>query len=62
MPPHRSPYLRFTLQTAKTWDARGPLDWAAQILGYESVDTTRIYLPLEQDLQRAVEKVALASC
>jgi len=43
-------------------DAGMPLDRVAQLLGHESVDTTRIYAtPSEQDLQREVEKVALAS-
>ena len=42
-------------------DAGVPLDRVAQLLGHESVDTTRIYTtPSEQDLQREVEKVALA--
>jgi len=42
-------------------DAGVPLDRVAQLLGHESVDTTRIYtMPSEQDLQREVEKVALA--
>lgn len=41
-------------------DAGVPLDRVAQLLGHESVDTTRIYIaPSEQDLQREVEKVAL---
>ena len=41
-------------------DAGVPLDRVAQLLGHESVDTTRIYTtPSEQDLQREVEKVAL---
>jgi site-specific recombinase XerD len=36
------------------------LDRAAQLLGHESVDTTRIYTtPSQQDLQREVEKIAL---
>jgi site-specific recombinase XerD len=36
------------------------LDRVAQLLGHESVDTTRIYTtPSEQDLQREVEKIAL---
>ena len=42
-------------------DAGVPPDRVAQLLGHESVDTTRIYTtPSEQDLQREVEKVALA--
>ena len=42
-------------------DAEVSLDRVAQLLGHESVDTTRIYTtPSEQDLQREVEKVALA--
>lgn len=42
-------------------DAGVPLDRVAQLLGHESVDTTRLYTtPSEQDLQREVEKVALA--
>ena len=42
-------------------DAGVPLDRVAQLLGHESVDTTRIYTtPSEQDLQREVEKLALA--
>jgi integrase/recombinase XerD len=42
-------------------DAGVSLDRVAQLLGHESVDTTRIYTtPSEQDLQREVEKVALA--
>ena len=41
-------------------DAGVPLDRVAQLLGHESVDTTRIYTtPSEQDLQREVEKIAL---
>jgi site-specific recombinase XerD len=41
-------------------DAGVPLDRVAQLLGHESVDTTRIYTtPSEQDLQRDVEKIAL---
>jgi integrase/recombinase XerC len=41
-------------------DAGVSLDRVAQLLGHESVDTTRIYTtPSEQDLQREVEKVAL---
>lgn len=41
-------------------DAGVSLDRAAQLLGHESVDTTRIYTtPSEQDLQREVEKIAL---
>ena len=37
------------------------LDRVAQLLGHDSVDTTRIYTtPSAQDLQREVEKVALA--
>ena len=41
-------------------DAGVPLDRVAQLLGHESVDTTRIYTtPSEQDLQREVEKVAM---
>ena len=36
-----------------------PPDRVAQLLGHESVDTTRIYTtPSEQDLQREVVKVA----
>lgn len=36
------------------------LDRVAQLLGHESVDTTRIYTtPSAQDLQREVEKIAL---
>lgn len=42
-------------------DAGVSLDRVAQLLGHESVDTTRIYTtPSAQDLQREVEKVALA--
>lgn len=42
-------------------DADVPLDRVAQLLGHESVDTTRVYTtPSEQDLQREVEKIALA--
>jgi integrase/recombinase XerC len=42
-------------------DAGVSLDRVAQLLGHESVDTTRIYTtPSEQDLQREVEKVAIA--
>ena len=42
-------------------DAGVPLDRVASLLGHESVDTTRIYTtPSEQDLQREVEKIALA--
>ena len=42
-------------------DAGGSLDRVAQLLGHESVDTTWIHTtPSEQDLQREVEKVALA--
>ena len=42
-------------------DAGVPLDRVAQLRGHESVDTTRIYTtPSAQDLQREVEKVALA--
>ena len=38
-------------------DVGVPLDRVAQLLGHESVDTTRIYTtPSEQDLQREVEK------
>ena len=41
-------------------DENVSLDRVAQLLGHESVDTTRIYTtPSEQDLQREVEKVAL---
>jgi integrase/recombinase XerC len=41
-------------------DAGVSLDRVAQLLGHESVDTTRIYTtPSAQDLQREVEKVAL---
>ena len=41
-------------------DAGVSLNRVAQLLGHESVDTTRIYTtPSEQDLQREVEKVAL---
>jgi len=41
-------------------DAGVSLDRVAQLLGHESVDTTRIYTtPSEQDLQREVEKIAL---
>jgi site-specific recombinase XerD len=41
-------------------DAGVPLDRVAQLLGHESVDTTRIYTtPSEQDLQREVEKISL---
>jgi len=41
-------------------DAGVSLDRVAQLLGHESVGTTRIYTtPSEQDLQREVEKVAL---
>lgn len=43
-------------------DAGVGLDRVVQLLGHESVATTRIYAtPSEQDLQREVEKVALAS-
>jgi site-specific recombinase XerD len=42
-------------------DAGVSLDRVAQLLGHESVDTTRIYTrPSEQDLQREVEKIAFA--
>ena len=42
-------------------DAGTPIDRVASLLGHESVDTTRIYTtPSEQDLQREVEKIALA--
>ena len=42
-------------------DAGVSLYRVAQLLGHESVDTTRIYTtPSEQDLQREVEKVALS--
>jgi integrase/recombinase XerD len=42
-------------------DAGVSLDRVAQLLGHESVDTTRIYTtPSEQDLQRDVEKVSLS--
>jgi len=42
-------------------DAGVPLDRVASLLGHESVDTTRIYTtPPEQDLQREVEKAAMA--
>ncbi len=41
-------------------DAGVSLDRVAQLLGHESVNTTRIYTtPSEQDLQRDVEKIAL---
>ena len=41
-------------------DAGVSLDRAAQLLGHESVDTTRIHTaPSEQNLQGAVEKVVL---
>jgi len=41
-------------------DAGVSLDRVAQLLGHESVDTTRIYTtPSAQDLQREAEKVAL---
>jgi site-specific recombinase XerD len=41
-------------------DAGVSLDRVAQLLGHESVDTTRIYTtPSERDLQREVEKIAL---
>ena len=41
-------------------DAGVSLDRVAQLLGHESVDTTRIYTtPSEQDPQREVEKVAI---
>jgi site-specific recombinase XerD len=41
-------------------DAGVRLDRVAQLLGHESVGTTRIYTtPSEQDLQREVEKIAL---
>jgi len=41
-------------------DAGVSLDRVAQLLGHESVDTTRVYTtPSEQDLQREVEKIAL---
>ena len=42
-------------------DAGAPLDRVASLLAHESVDTTRIYTtPSDQDLQREVEKVAVA--
>ena len=42
-------------------DAGVSLDRVAQLLGHKSVNTTRIYtVPCEQDLQRDVEKIALA--
>ena len=42
-------------------DAGVSLGRVAQILGHESVDTRRTYTtPSAQDLQREVEKVALA--
>ena len=42
-------------------DAGVSLDRVAQLLGHESVDTTRIYTtPSEQDLQRDVEKLSLS--
>ena len=42
-------------------DAGVSIDRVAQLMGHESVDTTRIYTtPSEQDLQREVEKVAAA--
>lgn len=41
-------------------DAGISIDRVAQLLGHESIDTTRIYTtPSEQDLQRDVEKIAL---
>jgi integrase/recombinase XerD len=41
-------------------DAGVSIDRVAQLLGHESVDTTRIYTtPSEQDLQRDVEKIGL---
>ena len=41
-------------------DAGVSLDRVAQLLGHESVDTTRIYTrPSQQDLQRDVEKISL---
>jgi site-specific recombinase XerD len=41
-------------------DAGVSLDRVAQLLGHESVDTTRIYTtPSEQDLQRDVDRIAL---
>ena len=41
-------------------DASVSIDRVAQLLGHESVDTTRIYTtPSAQDLQNEVEKVAL---
>lgn len=41
-------------------DAGVSIDRVAQLLGHESVDTTRIYTtPSEQDLQKDVEKVGL---
>ena len=57
LPPHT---LRHTFGKNLV-DAGVSLDRVAQLLGHESVDTTRIYTtPSEQDLQREVEKVALA--
>jgi site-specific recombinase XerD len=42
-------------------DAGVSLDRVAQLLGHESIETTRIYTtPSEQDLQREVEKIAWA--
>jgi integrase/recombinase XerD len=42
-------------------DAGTSLDRVASLLGHDSVDTTRIYTtPSEQDLQREVERIALA--
>lgn len=41
-------------------DAGVSLDRVAQLLGHNSVDTTRIYtVPSEQDLQRDVERIAV---
>ena len=55
---HLLPLAR-TGNTKSLMDAGGPLDWMAQLLGYEGVDTTRMYTtPSEQDVQPEVEKRA----
>ena len=53
--PDKVSYLRFALRTAKTLDARVPLDRVAQILGHESVDTRRTYTPLRTELAEGGE-------